>query len=347
MKTDNKIQFSGSHKEIGIQIGQLYNLWGKKEVFIPPFANEYYISQLKTYQKFFPAYMDYLEGIAEGMGLPKDKIFLSYLTGYLHVARVAPNNRCSTFAVKNDNGVFIGRNYDWRQSSEANSKIATFDFSDKSANSFTGISDMATWRLDEKADPKEFLVMVDDAWNNKGLYICLNGAPGKRTVTGMCTPHVVQLIAERCGSTKEAVDLIIQIPITEPKIFTIADKSGCLAVVEKPVDKETKVRISDSQIIATNHFNHKDLLLDNKEIFVNVPFHSTFARYRYIETMFLEYPNLNFKDIFPIMDRPPVIQNWRDEDVVTCWICALNVKTRQYEVHLSPLGDRQIIKSNV
>src|SRR5579871_2416233 len=108
--------FKGSHKEIGRQVGELYKQCGKKELYIPPFINEYYHKQLEIYQKYFPAYLEFLEGVSQGLEIDKDIVLQSYLTGFLQVASEKKvNNKCSTFALKNDNGVFIGRNYDWHE----------------------------------------------------------------------------------------------------------------------------------------------------------------------------------------------------------------------------------------
>jgi len=132
--TNRTLSFKGNHKEIGKQIGEQYKAWGKMEVRVPPYAESYYPKQLEIYEKFFPQYIEFLEGLSLGLGIPKDKIILSYLTGFLNGANVKPKNKCSAFVLKNINGILIGRNYDWMQSSELISSLVTLEFTDKSAN---------------------------------------------------------------------------------------------------------------------------------------------------------------------------------------------------------------------
>lgn len=337
-----QLSFEGNHKEVGEKVGELYKQWGKKELYIPPFINEYYPKQLELYQKYFPAYLEFLEGVSQGLGIAKDLVLQSYLAGYLQVAsKKKENNKCSTFALKNSHGVFIGRNYDWLEASEKYSMLLSFNYTDNSAKSITGISDMGTWKFAQPAKPDEFVLIMDEAWNSKGLYINLSGAPGEKRTYGICTPHVVQLITEQCETTEEAVALVSEIPIPDPKVFTIADKNGNFAVVEKQIGKEAKVTTSKRYIVTTNHYQHPDLLLDNEEIFKTLPFHSTFARYHYLKLMLQKsFDTITLKDILPILDKAPVVQNWRGRangDVLTIWECALNLANHTYQVKFAPL----------
>jgi predicted choloylglycine hydrolase len=274
--------FKGTHREIGEQVGLLYKEWGKKEVFIPQFVDTYYSKQRELYKKFFPLYIEYLEGVAVGLGVDVDKVLKSYLTGFLHVANKTPNNKCSAFAVKNDKGIFVGRTYDWLESSEKNAKMLHFEFTDRSSNKFTGISDMGTWESGVMAGSEKFVLVTDETWNEHGLYIALNGAPGRKKDIGIANAHVVQLVSEHCKTTQEAVSLLTQLTTPEARIFTIADKNGNFAVVEKSLDTGMRVRESSDMIIATNHFNNPELEFENIQIFEDVPFHSTFARYAYL-----------------------------------------------------------------
>src|SRR3990167_8646674 len=95
--------FKGTHKEIGEQVGNLYRQWGKKEIAVPP-VSEYFSKQLEIYQKFFPQYLEYIEGISIGLGIEKDRVLESYLTGFLPIAWELPDNKCSAFVVKNNTG---------------------------------------------------------------------------------------------------------------------------------------------------------------------------------------------------------------------------------------------------
>ncbi len=344
------LTFKGTHKQIGVQVGKLYKEWGKKEVYVPPLVDEYYFKQRKLYEKFSPLYIEYLEGVAIGLGIDADSVLKSYLTGFLHVAN-KPNNKCSVFALKNDKGVFVGRNYDWLEASEKTSKMLHFKFTDNSANNIIGISDMGTWESGVMIGSEKFVLIVDEAWNEHGLYIALNGAPGKKKDIGISTPHVIQLISEQCKTTEEAVSLLSQIPTPDSKIFTVADKNGNFAVVEKSLEKGTKVRESKDFIIATNHFNHLELELENIQIFDDVPFHSTFARYAYLQyNLRQSKDSMDLAKIHELMSKPPTLQNWRGKanaDVLTVWITALSLTDLSYRVQFAPLlGNDEWIKND-
>jgi predicted choloylglycine hydrolase len=343
-----KLVIRGSHKEVGEQIGLQYKEWGKKEVFIPPLINDYYQKQRELYEKFFPLYIEYLDGVAEGLGIDTDLVLKSYLAGFLHVAN-KPDNKCSVFALKNDNGVFVGRNYDWLEASEKHSKMLHFEFTDNSSNNITGVSDMGTWEWGMLVGSEKFVFIFDEAWNEHGLYIALNGAPGKKKDIGISTPHVVQLIAEQCKTTEEAVSLLTKIPTPDSKTFTIADKNGKFAVVEKSLEKGTKVRESNDFIIATNHFMHPELESENAQIFDDVPFHSTFPRYAYLEYNLPQLKGtIDLPKIHDLMSKPPVLQNWRGKengDALTIWINALNLRNLEYRIQFAPLlGNDEWIK---
>lgn len=340
--------FKGTHKEIGELVGKQYRYWGKRELSIPTYVDDYYSKQLSLYENLFPEYISYLEGISVGLEINKDKVLKSYLTGFLPLSWTQPASKCSAFALKNNNGIFIGRNYDWREASEKHSKVIHFEFTDNSSNGFTGISDMSTWKVGVSVGSEKFVISFDEAWNSKGLYIALNGAPGEKQDIGMSSPHLIQLVAEKADNVDRAIELISQIPIHESKIFTLADKNGKLAVVEKSTEKGVKVRESNKLIIATNHYVHPDLLSENIQLFRDVPFHSTFARYHYLqynlENMFEE---MNLDSVNSLMSKPPVVQNWRgisSGDVLTIWINSLNLSNSNYQIQFAPLAESEWIR---
>jgi len=344
------LSFKGNHKEIGEQIGEQYKKWGKKEVYIAPYANSYYPEQLKIYQKWFPQFIEYLEGVVKAMNISKDKVLTSYLTGFLSSSHTKPFSQCSALAFKNGGGVFVGRNYDWVESSEKISSLLNYEFTDNSANNFTAITDMATWKIGKPVPQHDFVIMTDDAWNNKGLYISLNGAPGKNANIGMCVTHVIQCVVEQCTTTKEAIKLISQLPINQTKIFTIADKSGDLAVVEKSLEKGCFIRKSNEMIFTTNHYNHPKLILENLSIFADIPFHATFGRYHYLEYNLLKNKDyLDLDKILSLLTKPPVQQNWRgvdNGDTVTIWTYGLNLTTGKYKIIFAPiLREKEIINN--
>jgi len=334
---DRILNFKGTHKEIGEQVGQLYKRWGSDYSFLPSMI-DHYSSQLKIYEKFYPGYLEFLEGIAKGVGAPKDKIFKFSLTIFLSVTKDLVERKCSSFAVRNEHGGFVGRNYDWRASSEKYSKSLSYEFTDRSAFNFKGNSDMGTWKKNIIVDKSEFALIVEDGWNDKGLYIGLNGAPGKTVLNGMNLPHLVQLVTETCENVNQAIALLEKVPTTNSHIFTLTDKAGNMVVAERSLEKGVFVRQEKQFIITTNHFNHPSLIQENIQIFNQTPFHSTFVRYHYLDLILSEvWKDINLEKIISILTKPPTLQNWRGEDdTVTLWTLALELKSGKYIVKFTP-----------
>lgn len=345
---DKKLAFEGTHEEIGQQVGLLYKKWHHSYSFMPPLANQYYSNQLKIYEEFYPEYLNFLSGLSKGLGVNKDKIFKFNLTIFLSVASEIASNQCSVFEVHSQGKVLIGRNYDWLESSEKNSKFIFYKFSDRSSFNLNGISDMGTWKPGVLVDNSQFVLLLEDAWNEKGLYIELNGAPGKKTDIGISTPHVVQLIAEQCETVEQALPILERIPVPNSKIFTLADKNGNLAVVEKSLEKGTRVRTSKKSLIATNHFISPDLVSENSHLFQETLFHSSFARYNYLEANLNN--NLTFEQIDSLLNEPPMLQNWRGidrGDVLTIWTLSLSLGDSKYKIKFAPLDKDPVEISNL
>lgn len=291
--------------------------------------------------------MDYLDGIAKSAGVPKDRVYKINLTIFLSLFKNIGDRTCSCFMVHNKGGVLIGRTYDWVEAAEKHSKVIKNTFTDNSSFDFTGVSDMGTYKVGEMVDEKSFALVIEEARNNKGLYIELNGGSGRKNDFGMSSVHAIQLIAEQCETVEEAISKLEKIPLTLSQIFCIADRKGNITVVEKSLDRGMRVRTSKNYLIATNHYRHPDLISINQNMFEKVPFHSSFARYHYLESHLIEkWRELDLIEIIPLLKVPPTLQNWRGKtngDVVTCWISALNLNSKEYLVHFAPLVSKKVI----
>ena len=341
-KSFRDIPLTGSHYEIGRQVGERYKIWGKKELRVPEISDAEFQTQLDIYQEFFPRYIEWLQGVADGAGFDEQSTLRSYLAGFLDLS-TRPRNTCSVFGLHINNKVFVGRNYDWREAAEESAKKLSVTFTDGSANNFTALSDMSVWQMGTAANESQYVAVLDDAWNEHGLFVCLNGAPGPSRANGMSCVHIIQAVAEQCKTTEEAVKLIAQIPCNDPKIFTVIDKSGDMAVVEKPTDTAAHVVRSNRQIIATNHFQSDALKVHNTEIFEHIPFHSTFGRQAYLETCIANLVEPTLQDISGIIAKPPVMQNWRginQGDTITVWTEALELASHSEKVTFAPLTSK-------
>lgn len=344
-----KFSFTGTHKEIGQQVGELYKKWGLSFSSNSPTEN-FYDEQLKIYEKYYPKYLEFLEGVAKGIGEDKDRVFKISLTIFLSVAKEIASNQCSCFAINAKSGVLIGRNYDWLEASEKYSSVISYNFTDHPSFNLMGVTDMGTHTPGAKVSKSQLVLLLEDAWNEKGLYIELNGAPGEKTGLGISTPHVVQLVAEEYDDIDKAISTLEEIPVPNSKIFTLADRKGNFAVVEKSLERGTRVRRSKNFIIATNHFNHPDLTPRNSAILKQEPPHSSFPRYHYLETNLKKFNgDLSFDETENVLSKPPALQNWRgieNGDILTLWTLSLNLTKNKYKVKLSPLSPKPIKISN-
>lgn len=334
-----QLSFTGSHFEIGKQIGIQYKEWAKKELFAPKISGAGFQTQLGIYQEFFPNYIEWLRGIAEGAGFDEQLTLRSYLAGFLDLS-TRPRNTCSALGLHKDGKVFVGRNYDWREAAEISAKKVSVTFPDSSAYGFTALSDMSVWQMNTPADESKYVIVPDDAWNEHGLFVCLNGAPGSSRSTGMSCVHIIQAVAEQCASTQEAIEFITKAPCNDPKIFTVIDRSGDMAVIEKPTDAPAQVIRSRECVIATNHFQSAALKIRNAEIFEHIPFHSTFGRQAYLETCIAGLAEPTWQNISNIIARPPVMQNWRgiEGDTMTVWTEVLELTSLQEKIAFAPLA---------
>lgn len=335
--SERTLTYTGSHYEVGQQIGQQYKQWGKTSRDFPNSNKPLYQQQLALYQKYFPSYLELLEGVACGAHLDTDTLLQSFLTGFLNLS-LRPRNTCSVIGLHRNDKVFIGRNYDWRETAQDSARHIVVNFSD-GAYSFNALSDMGVWECNVPVAQSKYDIDIEDAWNEHGLFVCLNGAPGESTNTGMCCTHIVQAVTEQCKNTAEAVELISRIPCNDPKFFTIIDRSGDMAVVEKQVHKKAAVVRSTDSLIVTNHFQSKEYSPDNLEIFGYAPFHSTFARREYLALNRIQLTEPSFERVHDIMLRPPVLQNWRGKangDVVTVWSAVIELTSSQYTITYFP-----------
>ena len=201
---------------------------------------------------------------------------------------------------------------------------------------------MGTFEIGAKPDLSQGILLLEDCWNEFGLYVGLNARLESDYGYGLCTPHVCQLACEKCKTTEEALNLIAEIPVPDPKVYIVADKSGHFAVVEKTANGITKIIENKKSLISTNHYLHQDLMGLNEQIFAKIPFHSTFARYHYLESKLLNhFDEMNLEKAKNIMSVPPVLQNWRETsqgDIVTIWTLCINLKDGEYDLIFAPLN---------
>ena len=257
-----QIIFKGSYRDIGRQLGKIYRKNGKS------FDNEkidkdLYKKQLFYYKKFYPELLEELKGISEGGGYDSEKVIYSNITGEIIWYKNRLRTSCTIFGVKNKFGTFVGRNYDWYPKTFA----SVYKYINSQSYNYTAITDNNYYPGFRKEDQFYYL---DDALNEKGLYIGISAAFGPNTLYGLTSSHIRKLIIEKCKTVPEALSMFKKIPVCCPKNFFIADKSGKMAVVEHASGKNYKViEPKNGVLIKTNFYldpslAKEDLLLTSR-----------------------------------------------------------------------------------
>lgn len=121
-----RFKTSGSHHDIGFSIGQRFSKEinqamsenkALQEIYLPfckgPEGRHLYDQLLSIHQNLYPAYMQEIEGIAEGAGRPFEEIFIINLRGeFRSYTKAASDQGCSTISLMTDEEAAFGHNED-------------------------------------------------------------------------------------------------------------------------------------------------------------------------------------------------------------------------------------------
>jgi len=297
-------------------------------------------NQLKVYEKFYPELLEEFEGVAEGGNFDKDRLVYSFLCGEIlwFAKKFNLKKACTIFGVKNKNGVFVGRNYDWLPVTE---KIfAAYRFVNPERNSFIAMTDMGVGS-EAGAKPKYVFYNADDAINDKGLFIGLNFAHNNEWSYGLSCIHMTKLIAETCSAVEEAIKIFEKVPLCCPKNFFIADKNGNMAVIEHTSKKFKVLYPKNGVLIKTNHYVDPELAQEDVVLDEN-PAHNTFLRYyETLQKVNRRKGKFKLPDVIGILGdaKSCVCQN--SPKVKTIWSLALDMKNERYKLYWDLLGKRK------
>ena len=268
---------SGSYFEIGKQLGRMYkkNGFSDKKLKLP--KESIIKKQLTIYKKYYPEYLEELRGIADGGKFDYTKIRDWFITSGLD----DKIKGCTIFGIKNKDGYFIGRNYDWINVCDKHA--TSFKVKHKQAYSYLAGSDM--WiPLEGKINPAYLFFSVDDGINKKGLFIGLTYAHHKDRNYGLGADTVIKLVLEKCKNVNEALKLFKKLKICYPKNFFLADKKGNMAIFST-TSKKYRIIYPDKDgiLIQTNHFIHQDLVKEDTR--PKIPMKNSKMRYNKVKFM--------------------------------------------------------------
>lgn len=329
------LKFTGTHADYGKFYAQLMQKNGHD--FYRHVDSETLRRQQKIYQKFYPEILTELSAVAETVGLPPEFIFYEGIASSVDHwrQRLRPRNHgCTIFAVHEDDKTFVGRNYDWISAAREFYQVYRMEL--KGAYRYFGFSDESVWyRHTGKNTRKPYFV---DALNDQGLYIGLTFSNIDSWNYGILPIHCIRYIAEKCATTRQALNAFHKMPGAIPKNFLIADARGDLAVVEHAARRYAVLRPNSRGIlIHTNHCLAPELI-PRDTLRQRNPGTDSFLRYA--ETEFLvnqQLPNFQFTDLWPILRRSHYVYN-----PDTIWSLALELSSGRFNIyHDTALGQKQ------
>lgn len=316
--------FKGNYKDIGKQLGMIYRKNGKSYNDKEKDKN-LFKKQLFFYKKFYLELLEEYAGIAEGGKYNYEDVVYSNITGELFWYKNKSRPSCTIFGVKNKYGTFVGRNYDWYPKTTA----GVYKYINPNSYNYVAITDNNCGIEPRKEENSYY---INDAINEKGLYIGITFAHGANTSYGLSSTHIRKLIIEKCKNVKEAIEFFNKIPVSSPKNFFIADKNGDMAVVEHASGKSFKViRPQNGILIKTNHY--LDPLLAKQDLLLKTrPSNSTFVRYYELlrNINLIGVDKIKQEDINSLILNKKSYMFQNSTRTKTVWSLSMDIKNQKY-----------------
>ncbi len=315
-----KFIFSGSYFKVGVQKGKIYRKFGIKNLKFP-INLEHLKKQKAVYKKYYPEYFEELKGIALAT-----KNSIEQVENFFLVKDVLdlPQKGCTIFGIKNNNGILIGRNYDWRTAAEK--FMCYFSAKIEKKNKYVGITDrdpMALANFNGRFHPFE----AEDAINEHGLYIGLTAAHHPSRSFGLSSTGIIRWVAENCSSTKEALQFLKNVEIANPKNFFIADSSGDIVVFEQAGGNKKIIMPEKDFVVKTNHFLDRELA--SEEIKRNLG--NSVSRFSAVQEVLKKSSGKQTQDsLIKILRNSEVCANDIKRKWKTIWQLALNLQDKKY-----------------
>lgn len=149
------------------------------------------------------------------------------------------------------------------------------------------------------------------------------------------------MIAEKCSTVKDVVDLFEKVPLCYPKNFFIADKKGDMVVVEHDSKKFKLTYPKDGVLIKTNHYLDNELKKEDL-VLKQSPINTTFIRYYgTLRQINKRKDKFKFFDIFKILKdtKYDVYQDY--PKMKTVWTLALDMSTQKYKIYWNLLDKKK------
>ncbi|UCD09933.1 MAG: hypothetical protein JSU79_04650 [Dehalococcoidales bacterium] len=323
--------FRGNHYGIGRQEGAAF-LKNPNKFYGDPFDEDLYHDQLDIYREHYPDLLEELKGMAEGGGFDEKELIFRFICGEIifFTDMLKVPRGCTIFGIRNRNGFFVGRNYDWAPEWENQTAQHTLLNSEK--NSFTGFTIEGIGSN-----------TAEDTINDKGLYVGLTFADNHRWSYGISSLHVCRLIAETCATVDEALTVFNRVPLCCPKNYFVADKKGDMALVEHTSERFKVLYPKNDILIQTNHYVDPELAEEDMAL-QDMPFTDTYLRYyEALQKLNMQKDKFRYTSVIKLLTEPGSHVFEDMPGVRTLWSLALDMKNSRYRAYWN-LTDRRRTK---
>jgi len=237
------ITFTGNHYEIGFQYGAALRESGEQFLDHVPFhltlqRMDFAQACLPVYERWFPAILDELRGLADGQRCSFEKLSAVLMPMYC----IVPQAHCSTFALHRDGQTLLGRNSDFLTCIEEYNTNCFYRFTDGHHN-FIGNTTA--------------FVEMEDGINDQGLAVGLTSVQPYNPKPGFHAGLLLRMVLETCSNVYEAVTLLKKVPTASSHTLVLADRTGEIVLVESRGQQMEVHRpaTEDRYVCATNLFH--------------------------------------------------------------------------------------------
>lgn len=238
--TVSVLQIRDSSFNIGVKMGkhiQNQPILKNLEMLTKPEID--YKNMKSIYSTFAPHLLDELQGFAEGMEIPLNKV-AALFSGY-----DVPKTEAMGCSAIITNEYYV-RNYDFSP--------ALYDscfslLQPENANASAGYNLQAIGR--------------HEGVNSQGLVIGLHFVSNSDYSKGLSAWTSIRMVLDTCSTLEDAIQMLKEIPHSACYNFSLGDRNGNIAVVEASPEK-VRVRREPLLLSCVNHFQDHDLEKKNR-----------------------------------------------------------------------------------
>lgn len=249
------LRFKGSHYEMGVKRGNIFNKCGITfPLNMDKFQLSHGVESEKILKEYFPEVCEEVKGITDTINADYSK-FMSWMLAmgccmYNLETNVPEVRGCTAFSVCYNNHVYYGRDNDLPPFLKDSSKSEIYRPVNGNIFNITTSS----------------FINGEEGLNKEGLAVAMTfvATELKDIHPGFNAVFIVRYLLEKAGNTKEALQLLSNLPVASNCNILLADKNGDMVVVEctstiKTIRKPIAINEGLKVICTTNCFVSDDM----------------------------------------------------------------------------------------